>query len=297
MSKVVKHRVKIGSTRYDVNLNVNSISGLSTLLSNKQDKNIPYSAFASSISGNYVPFLLYDSATGQYHLKRSNLAFAPNDAGARFFYLSAYGTWEEAQSGGSGGGDVYKAGNNVFTGTNTFNNAIKIDRTDYHFTNSSGTKFQLPYDTSGSGTTVALAREEGTWELLRARTLSSALTSVNAGTSVGYVSLTKPISQGDVLAIEVNTSSSASYNPIIILATVQRISTSPNTYNSHYNLDGFTTFDGTVFRNSTFSISANGSTLYFGNKRYIQGSFSGTTISWTTSTYTLYVGRVWRLKQ
>ena len=161
MSKVVKHRVKIGSTRYDVNLNVNSISGLSTLLSNKQDKNIPYSAFASSLSGNYVPFLLYDSATGQYHLKRSNLAFAPNDAGAKSFYLSAYGTWEEAQSGGSGGGDVYKAGNNVFTGTNTFNNAIKIDRTDYHFTNSSGTMFQLPYDTSGSGTTVALAREDG----------------------------------------------------------------------------------------------------------------------------------------
>lgn len=137
----------------------------------------------------------------------------------------------------------------------------------------------------------------GNWELLRSRGASSSLTSVNSGTTSGSVSLTKSISQGDVLAIELNSVSSVSYNPIVLTITVQRISTNPNSYNYEYNLESFTSWTGTELRVNNFSISASGTSLYFGNKKYIKGSFSGSNIEWNTGNYTLYVGRVWRLKE
>lgn len=136
------------------------------------------------------------------------------------------------------------------------------------------------------------------WELLRTRGATTSLSSVNSGTTSGSVSLTKSISQGDVLAIELNSTSSASYNPIVLTITIQRISTNPNSYNYDYNLESFTSWTGTELRVNNFSISASGTNLYFGNKKYIKGSFSGSNIEWTTNqSYTLYVGRVWRLVQ
>lgn len=151
----------------------------------------------------------------------------------------------------------------------------------------------------GSGNiSISGGSTSGNWELLRSRGASSSLTSVNSGTTSGSVSLTKSISQGDVLAIELNSTSSASYNPIVLTITIQRISTNPNSYNYDYNLESFTSWTGTELRVNNFSISASGTNLYFGNKKYIKGSFSGTTINWTTNqNYTLYVGRVWRLVQ
>lgn len=244
-------------------------------------------------------------------------------------------------SGGTGGGDVYLANNQEFTGINTFSNDVLLNHT------ASGKKVQINIGQQGSAkivvapggnpeqqkTTFLLyptyaggnntlfhsgnvktingqsllgsgnisisgGSTSGNWELLRSRGASSSLTSVNSGTTSGSVSLTKSISQGDVLAIELNSTSSASYNPIVLTITIQRISTNPNSYNYDYNLESFTSWTGTELRVNNFSISASGTNLYFGNKKYIKGSFSGSTIEWTTNqSYTLYVGRVWRLVQ
>ncbi len=148
----------------------------------------------------------------------------------------------------------------------------------------------------GSGNINISGSANGTWELLRTRGATSNLTSVNSGDSVGSVSLTKTLTTGNVLAIEVNTQSSYTFKPKIIIVNLNTLSSSPNS-TSEYNLYDFSSFNGTNIRHNSFAISGSGLYLYFGSKKYIQGAFSGSNIEWNTGNYTLYVGRVWRLKE
>lgn len=128
-------------------------------------------------------------------------------------------------------------------------------------------------------------------QLLRSK--PSALTSVGSGTSSGSVTLNQSLSSGTPIFIEVNTTSSYTDTPKIIGVTVGGTARTSTT--SEENIAGWSTFDGTDFHIYTFSVWYSGSTLYFGAKRYIRGNFTSSAINWTTSTYTLYVGRVWKL--
>lgn len=136
-------------------------------------------------------------------------------------------------------------------------------------------------------------------ELVRDRGHGANLDSVGAGTTSGYVVLDKLISPGDTLMIEVSKYSGGTYNPKIVTVTVGTSSSIASTTDADY-LNSWSYFNGTNMGIYTFTCWAGGSSsssLYFGAKRYIQGSFSGTSINWTTSTYTLYVGRVWRVNR
>ena len=126
------------------------------------------------------------------------------------------------------------------------------------------------------------------------RTKPSSLTSVGSGTDPGSVTLNSTLFSGAPIFIEVNTSSSYTAVPKIIGVTVGGTTTRASATGEEY-IAGWSTFDGTDFHIYTFSVWYSGNTLYFGAKRYIRGNFTSSSINWTTSTYTLYVGRVWML--
>jgi hypothetical protein len=126
------------------------------------------------------------------------------------------------------------------------------------------------------------------------RTQPSSLTNVGSGTTPGSVTLNSSLSSGTPIFIEVNTSSNYTAMPKIIGVTVGGTTTRAAATGEEY-IAGWSTFDGTDFHIYTFSVWYSEDTLYFGAKRYIRGNFTTSTINWTTSTYTLYVGRVWKL--
>ena len=129
-------------------------------------------------------------------------------------------------------------------------------------------------------------------QLLRSK--PSSLTSVGSGTDPGSVTLNSTLSSGTPIFIEVNTSSNYTAMPKIIGVTVGGTTIRAAATGEEY-IAGWSTFDGTDFHIYTFSVWYSEDTLYFGAKRYIRGNFTTSTINWTTSTYTLYVGRVWKL--
>lgn len=129
-------------------------------------------------------------------------------------------------------------------------------------------------------------------QLLRSQ--PSSLTSVGSGTTPGSVTLNSTLSSGTPIFIEVNTSSNYTAMPKIIGVTVGGTTTRAAATGEEY-IAGWSTFDGTDFHIYTFSVWYSDDILYFGAKRYIRGNFTTSAINWTTSTYTLYVGRVWKL--
>lgn len=129
-------------------------------------------------------------------------------------------------------------------------------------------------------------------QLLRSK--PSSLTSVGSGTDPGSVTLNSTLSSGTPIFIEVNTSSNYTAMPKIIGVTVGGTTIRAAATGEEY-IAGWSTFDGTDFHIYTFSVWYSDDTLYFGAKRYIRGNFTSSAINWTTSTYTLYVGRVWKL--
>lgn len=131
-------------------------------------------------------------------------------------------------------------------------------------------------------------------QLIRSRSSSSSLSSVSSGDATGTVNITGSLSQGDTIMIEVNSSSSYTNTPKVITITLGSIGTTPPTDSTSQNVS-FSVWSGTSFYTYSFTVSCAGSTLFFGSKKYIRGVFSGTTISWTTGNYTLYVGKVWKL--
>ncbi|MCK9470299.1 MAG: hypothetical protein M0Q88_00910 [Bacilli bacterium] len=134
----------------------------------------------------------------------------------------------------------------------------------------------------------------GRLNLIRTRAATTSLTTVSSGDTIGSVPLLSSVTRGDTLLIELNMGSSYTYSHKYIMVTLGTDSTSPNDTNNYRNFS-FSTFNRTDFNIYSFTVSASGSTLYFGSKKYLKGVFSGTTIAWTTANYTLYVGKVWKV--
>lgn len=152
----------------------------------------------------------------------------------------------------------------------------------------------IPYGKDGTVATMSDLPTD-TMKLIRGRSNNSALTSALNGDNVGIIALDEYVTWGDTLFIEVlGKTGSASYTPKIVPVTLRTNSSSPNSTTEYYTAS-FSTFNGTNFNIYSFTVSAVGSELYFGSKKLLTGSFSGTTINWYTNTYTLYVGRVWKV--
>ena len=134
------------------------------------------------------------------------------------------------------------------------------------------------------------------WKLLRDRTPGANLNSVATGTTIGSLNLGTTINMGDVLAIELSfNNGSYTYPNQVVTITMNYNTTSPSNAIEHY----YTTISrlyGSRLRNYTFTCSYSNTNIYFGNKSYLEGYFSGSEIQWTTNSYTLYVGKVWRLE-
>ena len=129
-------------------------------------------------------------------------------------------------------------------------------------------------------------------KLIRSRGETTNLT--NTGTGIESVTTTITLDRTKTLMIEVNfDTGNYAYNSKIVSVSLGYNTTAPNT-SSHYYLVSVPIWNGSDLTVYSFSLSYSGKTLYFGNKRYVKGNFSGTTISWTTNqSYSLYVGKVW----
>lgn len=192
------------------------------------------------------------------------------------------------------------AGNHThsnYVTTTTYNNDIDYINTALNNKLGSLDTAADAFKLGGQSPSYYAAKNDLKLELLRDREHSTSLTSVSSGTTAGSVTLTKSIDVGDTLMIEVNKYSNGSYNPKIVTVTVGTSSSIASTTDSDY-LNSWSSFNGTNLEVYTFACWRGGATtLSFGAKRYSRAALSGTTISWTTGTYTLYVGRVWRLNR
>lgn len=113
-------------------------------------------------------------------------------------------------------------------------------------------------------------------------------------TASGAITLDIDVPVGATLLIEVATTGSISYNPKLITVTVGK-STTSSTTNANF-IASWQTWNGSNLRTNSFVVSRSGyKQLYFTDCKYIEGTFSGSNISWVTGTQTLYVGRIWRL--
>ncbi len=134
------------------------------------------------------------------------------------------------------------------------------------------------------------------WKLLRDRNPTTNLTSVGTGTNVVGLNLGTTINRGNVLAIEVSLNSgSYQYPTQVVIVSMNNNATSPTSVIEHYHTT-ISRLYGDRLKNYTFTCSYDSQTIYFGNKKYLEGYFSGNEIQWTTGNYTLYVGKVWRLE-
>lgn len=97
---------------------------------------------------------------------------------------------------------------------------------------------------------------------------------------------------GDALIIECNVISDGGVSKFV-LTNITDINRASDT--APQSLVSFSTFGGTEFNNYSFSVWFNGNRLYFGAKRRLTISLSGSSLTGSQSDYTLYVGRVWKV--
>ena len=167
----------------------------------------------------------------------------------------------------------------LITTISGFPHFIGYDQTNNLYLGIAGDKYKIHHD--GNST--------GYWKKIRSRSSGTALSSGSSFTC------TENFTQGDKLMIEVSDSSSATSNIQLLTVTVGRITSTPDSTNENH-MTGWTIFNGTNLITWSFAFSAYQNTFRVGSFKKINGAFSGTTISWnTTSTYTLYVGNIWKL--
>lgn len=142
---------------------------------------------------------------------------------------------------------------------------------------------------------------DGVWELILDRANNASLLATGCVGSTGgshYCGSAADFAQGDVLMIEVNNSASvaAGYTPKVLMITLGGNDTSPTATTQNH---GWVSSDSNYkMKMYSFKVSANGDYLYFDDAYY--GYANDTSIASsiiTESTFTLYIGRVWRLKQ
>lgn len=215
-------------------------------------------------------------------------------------------TWDEIEFKTSGGVSLYA--NNTWTGKQTFNNiyimGTYLQMYDGDFMQD--VVFYLPPRPGVSFEVVATqqwvtANASGGPKLIRTRAVSTALSSAGSGTtSATAINVTESLAAGDTIMVELSDYSGAGYSPRVLtihLSGTGTATTRAATTDKDY-LHGWSVFNGTNLRQYGFSCwinSSNSKQIYFGAKRYIQGSFSGSTIAWTTGDYTMYVGKIWKV--
>ena len=126
------------------------------------------------------------------------------------------------------------------------------------------------------------------WKLVRDVSSSTSLTQCVVGTSVGSITITDTIVDGDVFAIEMNSVSTRAETPKIVMITIDNNTTSPG------NLPEASTgwVSGTDISLTFYSvnISGNGTSIYFNNAKETNSGDMASEVN-----AVLYAGRVWRL--
>ena len=124
-------------------------------------------------------------------------------------------------------------------------------------------------------------------ELVRSRTGTDPLTS-----AVNPIPLSG-IAIGDTLMLEVNKYPGAAYNPKVVTITLGKAHS--NTTTDADIICSWSTWNGTTERINSFAVGYVGGNLYFTDFKYVDRSVSGSTMTYRSGTYTLYVGRIWKL--
>lgn len=148
-----------------------------------------------------------------------------------------------------------------------------------------------PIDFKGAVDAITRGHIDTAVKLVRARVGNAVLTKVAA--TGGSITTTENINQYDTIMIEVNTDSSSVYNSNVIAVSINKNTTASS---DGRNSVSWSTWDGTDHKLYSFIVERTGAkTLYFSNLKYLTTKYNGTTITHTTGTFELYVGRIWRL--
>jgi hypothetical protein len=126
------------------------------------------------------------------------------------------------------------------------------------------------------------------WKLIRDISTSTDFTQCVVGTSIGSITVTETLSDGDVLAIEMNSVATRTSTPKIVMVTVDNNTTSPG--NSSEASTGWVSGDDTTLTFYSVNISANGTSVYFNNAKETNSADISSEVN-----ASLYAGRVWRL--
>lgn len=193
---------------------------------------------------------------------------------------------------------TYSAGGGLTLAGTTFSHTDTSAQASVN--NSGNTMIQdITLDTYGHITGIVSASVGWTWENIRGRSPNGTLTTTGTSGSLGgSIAAGATLAQGDTIMMEVgdNTSVSTGYNPNIILFTLGAADTIPTdvtqgiSWRSSYA-------NSTLHFDYSFKVGYSGSTLYFDDAFRWDMLDSATASSIiTTATYTLHVGRIWRLK-
>ena len=126
------------------------------------------------------------------------------------------------------------------------------------------------------------------WKLVRDVSSSTSLTQCVVGTSVGSITITDTIVDGDVFAIEMNSVSTRAETPKIVMITIDNNTTSPG--NLPEASTGWVSGTDTSLTFYSVNISGNGTSIYFNNAKETNSNDMASEINTA-----LYAGRVWRL--
>jgi hypothetical protein len=185
-------------------------------------------------------------------------------------------------------GGVLTATSGFTAGTGTQSWVMDTTSADFYIKQGSGTPAEKLRINAGGDITGF-----GIWKNIRSRGRTSTLTTLNSGANAGpNISLTESVSQGDTLAIEMNSSNSASHNPKILIITLGHNSASPSASTS-YTTGWIEYASTTQVYIYTISFSFSGSTLYNIGKYRQVISTTGVTMG----AQVLYIGRIWKINQ
>jgi len=203
---------------------------------------------------------------------------------------ASVGVTSVATGGGLTGGTI--------TSTGTISHADTSAQASVN--NSGNTMIQdITLDTYGHITGIVSASVGWTWENIRGRSPNGTLTTTGTSGSLGgSIAAGATLAQGDTIMMEVgdNTSVSAGYNPNIILFTLGAADTIPTGVNQGVEWRSAYA-NSTLHYHYSFKVGYSSSTLYFDDAfRWDMLDSSTASSIITTATYTLHVGRIWRLK-
>lgn len=240
------------------------------------------------------------SVFGSYHIEKQG-----NQV---IFTWDGYMSWDDDPTG-SGDNRIFIIGDADFAPSSTItvtcgSYKIKVNSSGYIYVNYDSSIQAATSDTAMTFTWTAKNSNGGLtiggyqvgslrhpWKLIRTIDQGGTMHSVGSSSSVGSVYVGKSLSQGDIIAIEVNYTSSTGSNTRKIVFV--RLGSADSDPTSAYQQTGWIVSTGTYAYTYGFGVSANGNLLYFNYKYY--GRISDTTTFHTG--YTLYIGNVWLVQE